>query len=43
MELRQGLIEATGIDIEEHPTAESLEAAMKAKGLKFKPALPAGN
>ncbi len=37
LELRQGLIEATGIDIDEHPTAESLEAAMKAKGLTAKP------
>ncbi len=42
VELRQGLIEATGIDIEEHPTAESLEAAMKAKGLKFKPGAARG-
>lgn len=42
VELRQGLIEATGIDIDEHPTAESLEAAMKAKGLKAKPGSPRG-
>ena len=42
VELRQGLIEATGIDIDEHPTAESLEAAMKAKGLKPKPGAPRG-
>ncbi len=42
VELRQGLIEATGIDIEEHPTAESLEAAMKAKGLKAKPGAARG-
>ena len=42
VELRQGLIEATGIDIEEHPTAESLEAAMKAKGLKAKPGTARG-
>ena len=37
VELRQGLIDTTGIDITEHPTAESLEAAMKAKDYKFKP------
>jgi lysyl-tRNA synthetase class 2 len=42
VELRQGLLDATGIDIEEHPTAESLEAAMKAKGLKAKPGSPRG-
>lgn len=42
VELRQGLIEATGIDINEHPTAESLEAAMKAKDLKAKPGSPRG-
>ncbi len=37
LELRQGLIETTGIDINQHPTGESLEAAMKAKGYPFKP------
>jgi lysyl-tRNA synthetase class 2 len=42
VELRQGLLDATGIDIEEHPTAESLEAAMRAKGLKAKPGSPRG-
>ena len=42
VELRQGLLEATGIDIEAHPTAESLEAAMKAKGLKAKPGAARG-
>jgi lysyl-tRNA synthetase class 2 len=42
VELRQGLLDATGIDIEEHPTAESLEAAMKDKGLKAKPGSPRG-
>jgi lysyl-tRNA synthetase class 2 len=30
--LRQGLIDATGIDIDQHPTGESLAAALKAKG-----------
>ena len=42
VELRQGLIDAVGIDIEEHKTAESLEAAMTAKGLKAKPGSPRG-
>jgi lysyl-tRNA synthetase class 2 len=42
VELRQGLLEATGIDIEAHPTAESLEAAMKAKDLKPKPGAARG-
>ncbi len=37
IELRQGLIDSTGIDINEHPTAESLAAAMKAKGMEVKP------
>ena len=42
IELRQGLIDAVGIDIEEHKTAKSLEAAMTAKGLKAKPGSPRG-
>lgn len=37
VDLRQGLIDATGIDINQHPSAETLEAAMLAKGMKFKP------
>jgi len=37
VELRQGLIDAVGIDIEEHVTAESLAAAMKEKGISSKP------
>lgn len=37
LNLRQGLIDTTGIDIQEHPTAESLEAAMKAKNYPCKP------
>jgi len=37
VELRQGLLEATGIDIQAHPDAASLEAAMLEKGIKFKP------
>jgi lysyl-tRNA synthetase class 2 len=42
VELRQGLIDVVGIDIEAHPTAESLEAAMIAKGIKAKPGSPRG-
>lgn len=40
--LRQGLIETVGIDINEHPTGESLESAMRAKGLNPKPGTPRG-
>ena len=42
VELRQGLIEATGIDIAAHKTQESLEAVMQEKGLKPKPGAPRG-
>lgn len=37
VDLRQGLIEATGIDINQYPTAESLGEVMQSKGMKFKP------
>ncbi len=37
VDLRQGLIDATGIDINQFDTAETLEKAMLAKGMKFKP------
>jgi len=37
MELRQAIMDATGIDIEDHPTADALEAAMRAKKLNPKP------
>ncbi|MDF1520280.1 MAG: lysine--tRNA ligase [Brevefilum sp.] len=37
VELRQGILDATGIDIDEHPDSQSLEAAMKAKNLNPKP------
>lgn len=40
--LRQSLIDRAEIDINEHPTAESLEAAMQAMGMKFKPGEPRG-
>lgn len=42
LELRQGLIDVTGIDINEHSDSTSLEAAMKAKGYPFKPGSPRG-
>jgi lysyl-tRNA synthetase class 2 len=42
LELRQGLIDTAGIDINAHPTAESLAAAMTAKGMKFKPGTARG-
>jgi len=37
VELRQGILDATGIDIHAHQDAESLAAAMEAAGIKFKP------
>jgi lysyl-tRNA synthetase, class II len=37
IELRQGLIDTTGIDLNEHPSAESLAKAMKAKNMEVKP------
>jgi lysyl-tRNA synthetase class 2 len=40
--MRQALIDAVGIDILEHKNAKSLEKAMQAKGLKFKPGSPRG-
>jgi lysyl-tRNA synthetase class 2 len=42
VELRQGLIDATGIDILAHPTTESLAQAIRAKGLPFNPDAPRG-
>ncbi len=42
VELRQGLMDACGIDIQEHRTDEALFAAMDAKGLKPKPGAPRG-
>lgn len=37
LELRQGLLDVTGIDIDLHPTAESLAAAMRARDMQFDP------
>ena len=42
VELRQGILDATGINIAEYPTAESLAQAMKAKSFEFKPDAPRG-
>ncbi|MBN1147464.1 MAG: lysine--tRNA ligase [Anaerolineales bacterium] len=42
LELRQGLIETTGIDIQEHLTAESLASAMRARDLPADPQAPRG-
>ncbi len=42
VELRQGLLEATGVDIAAYPDAESLAAAMKAHGLEPKPGASRG-
>jgi lysyl-tRNA synthetase class 2 len=42
IELRQAIIESTGIDIEEHPTTESLANRMKAKDIEFKADSPRG-
>ncbi|KPL71394.1 lysyl-tRNA synthetase [Ornatilinea apprima] len=42
LELRQGLMDAVGIDIHAHREAESLAAAMQAKGIKPKPGAPWG-
>ncbi len=37
VELRQGILEATGVDIDLHRDDASLRTAMQAKGLKFNP------
>lgn len=42
VELRQGLMDVTGIDINAHPDAASLEAAMRERGLPVKPDQPRG-
>jgi lysyl-tRNA synthetase class 2 len=42
MELSEGLIEATGIDLAAHPTAAGLAAAMQAKGIDSKPGAARG-
>jgi lysyl-tRNA synthetase class 2 len=42
LELSQGILDTTGIDINQHPTAQSLAQAMKAKGIEFNPNDPRG-
>lgn len=42
LDLRQALIDATGIDIREYPDGESLFNAMKARGINAKPGSPRG-
>jgi lysyl-tRNA synthetase class 2 len=42
VDLAQGILEATGIDINALPTAESLQAAMQAKQIKHKPGVTRG-
>mgnify|MGYP001188765866 CR=1 FL=1 len=42
IDLRQAILDATGIDIEAHTTSDSLEAAMQAKNLKPKPGVTRG-
>jgi lysyl-tRNA synthetase class 2 len=42
LELRQGLINTTGIDIAAHPTVESLANAMHQRGLHVTPGAPRG-
>jgi lysyl-tRNA synthetase class 2 len=37
VDLRQGIIDTTGIDINAYPTAEGLAKVMKEKGMKFNP------
>ena len=37
MELRQGILDATGVDFSLHKDTASLKEAMQAKGLKFNP------
>jgi lysyl-tRNA synthetase class 2 len=40
--LRQGVLETSGIDIQEYPTAESLAGAMRARGMQPDPDAPRG-
>jgi lysyl-tRNA synthetase class 2 len=37
LELRQGILDVTGIDFAQHPTVESLAAAMRSKGISVDP------
>lgn len=42
LDLRQSLIDVVGIDIDQYLTGESLEAAIRAKGINVKPGTPRG-
>ncbi|MBC8333133.1 MAG: lysine--tRNA ligase [Anaerolineae bacterium] len=42
VELRQGLLDKLGIDIQDHPTSESLAGAMKAQGIDSPPGATRG-
>ncbi|MHB1481487.1 MAG: lysine--tRNA ligase [Bellilinea sp.] len=42
LDLREALIEAVDIDIDQYPTGESLEAAMRSQGMQVKPGTPRG-
>jgi lysyl-tRNA synthetase class 2 len=42
LEIRQGILDETGIDISNHKDAESLSTTMKEKGMKFDPKLTRG-
>ncbi len=42
MQIRQGLIDHAGIDIQEYPTAEGLADVMKARDIPLKPGTPRG-
>jgi lysyl-tRNA synthetase class 2 len=42
LDLRQGLLEVTGIDIDAHPDTASLAAALHEKGLQHNPTAPRG-
>jgi lysyl-tRNA synthetase class 2 len=42
LDLRQGLLDATGIDIAANPTTESLASAMRHRGLEVRPDSPRG-
>jgi lysyl-tRNA synthetase, class II len=37
LDLGQGILKVTGIDLQQHPTTESLAGALKAKGIEFDP------
>ncbi len=42
VELREGILEITGIDLDEYPDSADLAQAMKAKGLEVSPETPRG-